>query len=220
MLGAGSNGLSFLGPEGSQLPFNQAENPIMSVVGFLAGLADPASTALAAHKSADQLKKALHSKLSGESGEAKASEGEKDTMEVDGASKDQSGSSVALAAMGARGAGLASYEEREMMRLVSAAANVTLQKLELKLKYFGEMETVLQSEKRELERGRQQLLLDRLAFKRRVREAQQGLREAAAVGGEQGIRLAMEAVGQGEQYTFGAGNSSMAAPADGKALEV
>ncbi|KAL5594175.1 uncharacterized protein BROUX77_007522 [Berkeleyomyces rouxiae] len=223
MLGAGSTGLSFLGPEGSQLPFNQAENPVLSVVGFLAGLADPSSTALAAHKSADQLKKALRSKLSGDNGETEsketdASNDKSGSMDVDGAS--QAGSSVALAAMGARGAGLASYEEREIMRLVSAAANVTLQKLELKLKYFGEMETVLQSEKQELERGRQQLLADRLAFKHRVREVQQGLDQAASVGGEAGMRMAMEAVGQGEQYTFGSGGASLAPPADGKAVEV
>ncbi|KAL1896447.1 SWI/SNF and RSC complex subunit Ssr2 [Ceratocystis pirilliformis] len=229
MLGAGSTGLSFLGPEGSQLPFNQAENPVLSVVGFLAGLADPSSTALAAHKSADQLKKALRNKLSGNNAETNSKADIKadtpandkgDSMEVDDASKDKSGSSVALAAMGARGAGLASYEEREIMRLVSAAANITLQKLELKLKYFSEMETVLQSEKRELERGRQQLLADRLAFKRRVREAQQGLQQAASVGGEAGIRMAMEAVGQGEQYTFGSSNGGLAPPTEGKGLEI
>ncbi|KKF96072.1 SWI/SNF and RSC complexes subunit ssr2 [Ceratocystis platani] len=186
-------------------------------------------TALAAHKSADQLKKALRNKLSGDDAETNAKADIKadkpandkgDSMEVDDASKDKSGSSVALAVMGARGAGLASYEEREIMRLVSAAANITLQKLELKLKYFSEMETVLQSEKRELERGRQQLLADRLAFKRRVREAQQGLQQAASVGGEAGIRMAMEAVDQGEQYTFGSSNGGLAPPAEGKGLEI
>ncbi len=79
-----------------------------------------------------------------------------------------------------------------MTRLVSAAVNVTLQKLELKLRYFNEMESILQAERRELERARQQLFLDRLTFKRRVREVQDGLRSAAVMGGEQGFRMAQE----------------------------
>ena len=65
-----------------------------------------------------------------------------------------------------------------MSRLQSAAVNVTLQKMELKLKYFDEMESILQAERRELERGRQQLFLDRLAFKKRVRDTQEGLKTA------------------------------------------
>ena len=41
-------GLSMLGTQQGQLPFSQVDNPVMSVVGFLASLADPASTAAAA----------------------------------------------------------------------------------------------------------------------------------------------------------------------------
>lgn len=89
-----------------------------------------------------------------------------------------------------------------MTRLVSAAANVMLQKLELKLKYFNDMEGILQAEKRELERGRQQLFLDRLAFKKRVRDAQEGLQAAAAAGGEAGARMALDIGGEGERLGF------------------
>ncbi|KAG7114790.1 SWI/SNF and RSC complexes subunit ssr2 like protein [Verticillium longisporum] len=145
--------LTILGAHGDkQIPYNQADNPVMSVVGFLASLADPATTAAAAHSSADEMKRRLPT-------------------------------------TGARAVGLATEEEREMTRLVSAAANVTLQKLDLKLKYFNEMEALLQAERRELERGRQQLFLDRLAFKRRVREVQQSFKTAAATGTDQGLRL-------------------------------
>ena len=48
--------------------------------------------------------------------------------------------------------------------------------MELKLKYFDEMESILQAERRELERGRQELFLDHLNFKKRVRETQEGLK--------------------------------------------
>ena len=212
-------GLSMLGGHHSHLPFSQVDNPVMSVVGFLASLADPASTAAAANKSADELKRNLRKQLEngktdgeGESAE-KGKEG--DSMDIDvrqetttttttTTTKTTSLASIPLASMGARAAGFASHEEREMTRLVSAAANVTLQKLEMKLKYFNEMEAILRAERRDIERGRQQLLLDRLAFKKRVRTVQQGLKEATAAGGQQGLDMAQQLINQaqGEQLSL------------------
>lgn len=208
----GAAGLSILGASGGRLPFNQADNPVMSVIGFLASLADPASTAAAANKSLDELKRGLQKKL--EAGGDSASDAGKDkeeSMDVDetalarvskAASAEQSIANLPLASIGARSGGLASHEEREMTRLVSAAVNVTLQKMELKLKYFNEMEAIMAAERRELERARQQLFLDRLSFKRRVREVQEGLKTAASTGGDQGLRLAHEALVDGPGLTF------------------
>ncbi|KAG9257554.1 SWIRM domain-containing protein [Emericellopsis atlantica] len=214
-------GLAMLGSQHGQLPFSQADNPVMSVVGFLASLADPASTAAAANKSAAELKRQLRKQLenvptadSDDKVAEKKKEKEKDeSMDIDvrqetttttttTTTKTTSLASVPLASMGARAAGFASHEEREMTRLVSAAANVTLQKLELKLKYFNEMESIMRAERRDLERGRQQLFLDRLAFKRRVRTVQDGLKAAAATGGDQGLRMANEAMTEGERLSF------------------
>jgi SWI/SNF related-matrix-associated actin-dependent regulator of chromatin subfamily C len=213
-------GMDLLGTGGGQLPFNQADNPVMSVVGFLASLADPASTAAAANKSAHELRKNLRNKLEGgeaaqTNGKGKEKEGD-DSMEVDirhevtttttltTTTKTSSSAvaSIPLATMGGRSAGLATNEEREMTRLVSAAVNVTLQKMELKQKYFNEMESILQAERRELERARQQLFLDRLAFKRRVRDVQEGLKAAVAQHGDQGLKMAQEAMVDGDRYTF------------------
>lgn len=229
-------GLSLLGPQNGQLPFSQVDNPVMSVVGFLASLADPASTAAAANKSAAELKRNLRKQLEGnKKGDALANgsdddniETEKktgdDSMDVD-ASKDEplavkpsKGSALAsipLASVGARAAAFASHEEREMTRLVSAATNVMLQKLEMKLKYFNELESILREERRELERGRQQLFLDRLAFRRRVRDVQDGLKTAAATGGDQGLRMAHDAVREGDSMGFqavAAGGGSVQQP--------
>ncbi|KAK0629667.1 SWI/SNF complex protein-like protein [Bombardia bombarda] len=194
-------GLQMLGSHGGQLPFSQVDNPVMSVVGFLASLADPASAAAAANKSAELLKKGLRGKLEAANsdsegtaaaaqanGKGKEKDDDDDSMVIDIVRQDDtktSGTALAnipLATIGARAGGLASHEEREMTRLVSAAVNVELEKMELKLKYFNEMETMLQAERRELERARHQLFLDRLAFKRRVREAQEELKAAAANG--------------------------------------
>lgn len=223
-------GLQMLGSSGGQLPFSQADNPVMSVVGFLASLADPASTAAAANKSASELKKSLRDKLEATSQDEAAETSGKgkekdsgDSMEVDiqqeatttttttttTKTSTSALASIPLASIGARAGGLASHEEREMTRLVSAAVNVTLQKVELKLRYFNEMEGILQAERRELERARQQLFLDRLTFKRRVREVQETLRTASETGGEQGYNLAMDAMTDGERMSF------QAAPAVG-----
>lgn len=198
-------GMSMLGSQQGHLPFSQVDNPVMSVVGFLASLADPASTAAAANRSADELKRSLRRQLDrGNHTRDQNLSGGKDEFDSDGHSMDvdlrQASStnnrnalaSIPLASIGARAAGFASHEEREMTRLVSAAANMSLQKLELKLKYFNEMETVLREERRELERARQQLFLDRLSFRRRVREAQDALKAAARTGGEQGSQFAQD----------------------------
>jgi len=209
-------GLQMLGTQGGQLPFSQADNPVMSVLGFLASLADPASTAAAANKSADELRRNLQKKLetgadaepAQTNGKGKEKEAEAESMELDIRDATSAKTSPAdlaaipLASVGARAGGLASHEEREMTRLVSAAVNVTLHKMDLKLKYFNEMESILQAERRELERARQQLFLDRLSFKRRVREVQDGFRAAAATGGQEGIRLAQEIVLDEQRLTF------------------
>jgi SWI/SNF related-matrix-associated actin-dependent regulator of chromatin subfamily C len=187
-------GLSMLGSQGGYLPFSQADNPVMSVIGFLASLADPKTTAAAANRSVEELQQGLRNRIEGGTAvkvNGKGKEKEADSMEVDirqettttttTTTTTSTITSIPLATVGARAGALASHEEREMSRLLSAAVNVTLQKMELKLKYFDEMESILQAERRELERGRQQLFLDRLAFKRRVREAQESLRSGGDV---------------------------------------
>lgn len=214
-------GISMLGSQGGQLPFSQADNPVMTVVAFLASLADPASAAVAAGKSAEELRQNLRGKLessgaleANEKGKGKEKEG--DSMEIDIQQETTTTTttttttktttsalaSIPLAAIGARSDGLASHEEREMTRLVSAAVNITLQKMEMKMKYFNEMEIILQEERRELERGRQQLFLDRLAFKKRVRRVQDELKAAATVGGDQGVRLAQDVLMDGDRLSL------------------
>lgn len=216
----GISGLNLLGPQGGQVPFTQADNPVMSVVGYLASLTDPAVVAAAAGRSVEEMRRSLAvsiepSKRSGVSDKGKAKEGT-DMMEID-AQQDttvttttttttttslRAAATIPLAATAARAAVLASHQEREMTALVSQAVNLTLQKLELKLEQFNEMESIIQAERRELERARQQLFLDRLAFKKRVKDVQEGLRMAASTGGDQGIKMAQEVMAGGEKFAF------------------
>jgi len=199
--GAGSD--PYVALNTGRLPISQHDNPVLSVVGFLAGMSGPNVTAALTDRSVKEMLRVQRQQLeNGTSGKAfesqtKGKEAVKneDSMEVDDSSSPQptetnqvavsqperagsvSYSTIAISASAVRAATLASHEEREMTRLVSAAVNSTLQKFELKLAQFSEMEAVLQAERQELERGRQQLFLDRLAFKKRVREVQNGLRK-------------------------------------------
>ncbi|KAG9821344.1 SWIRM-domain-containing protein, partial [Aureobasidium melanogenum] len=194
-----SNNLAFL--SNGRVPFSQADNPVMSVMSFLAGLADPAVAAVAAGKTVEQMRKQLRSNLEKDSAPVE-SEKEKETsteqaepskddnsMEVDDKPaaekstspkplkeepKDAASSpaTLALSLTAARSSALASHTERHISSLVSSAVNLHMQKLELKLQQFDEMETLLQTERRDLERQRQRLFFDRLQFKRRVADVE------------------------------------------------
>ncbi len=208
-------GISMLGSQQGHLPFSQADNPVMSVIGFLASLTEPSVTAAAANKTVEAMKQSLRNHLEKPQQSEKGKEKDGDSMEIDirqettttttTSTTTHSMSSLAtipLASIAARAGGLASHEEREMTRLVSSAVNTTLEKFELKLKQFNEMEQILQAERRELERGRQELFLDRLAFKKRVHDVQEGLRAAALMGGEQAMRKAQDVVAASEKLSF------------------
>lgn len=173
--------LSYL--SGGRLPFSQADNPVMSVMGFLAGLADPATTAAAAGRSVEEMRKQLKGRIEKEAtpGATESVKGETDNnMDVDDmtslAIREPPTSSdlptLALSLTAARSAALSSHTERQLTNQVSAAVNLQLQKLELKLTQFSEMEALLQAERREVERMRQKLFLDRLAFRKRVKEVE------------------------------------------------
>jgi SWI/SNF related-matrix-associated actin-dependent regulator of chromatin subfamily C len=175
-----------------RLPYSQYDNPIMSVMGFLAGLADPATTAKAAGRSVEEMRRTMRARLesgskaddsqdkSSESVKNEAS-GQGDTsMDVDSNTALATSSSTtndlattALSLTAARAAALASHTERQLTNQVSAAVNLQLQKLELKLSHFAELEALLHAERREVERMRHRLFLDRLEFRQRVREAEE-----------------------------------------------
>jgi len=208
-----SNGIALLGPQAGHLPFSQADNPVMSVIGFLAGLTQPSVTAAAAGKTVEAMKQSLRDQLEHRSSPEKGHEKQADSMDIDVRHETTTTTTetttvsglatVPLASVAARAGALASHEEREMTRLVSAAVNATLMKFELKLKQFNEMEQILQTERRELERGRQQLFLDRLMFKKRIKDIQEGLRMAQLTSGDQGMKMAQDLMAAGnEKLTF------------------
>lgn len=181
-----------------RIPVGQVDNPVLSVLSFLANLANPATAAVAVGKTVDEMKKHVRAQIKkpseastagdkAKTDAAPASEPpkvESDSMDVDtkpSTTTDNSSSSkdpatIALSLSAARASALASHEERAITGLVSAAVNLQLQKMELKLAQFNELDALLAAEKRELERQRHRLFLDRVAFGRKVRETEERLR--------------------------------------------
>ena len=211
-------------------PISPLDNPVMSVVSFLAQMADPEVVAAASNRSIAVMQKQLRAQLEKGMGVAeqetsKEPEKEKedvkaeDQMDVDEAAAtsaekpvaEANGStsvindiaSTALATSAARGSGLASHEEREITRMVSAAVNLTLQKFELKMAQFAEMEEIVQAERRDLEKGRQQLFLDRLSFKKRMKDMEETFQKASLKDPKEGLRMMQEAVNATSGHRFG-----------------
>jgi SWI/SNF related-matrix-associated actin-dependent regulator of chromatin subfamily C len=82
--------------------------------------------------------------------------------------------STALGAAAIKAKVLADHEDREMQRLVNAVVELQLKKLELKMSQFEELEQIMEQEKREIERQRRQLYLDRIALQKNVQELNNG----------------------------------------------
>ena len=260
-------------------PFTQADNPVLSVMSFLAGLVDPNVTAAAAGKSVDEMRRSMRERIEkankGQTSGVEVSEEDRssthvvpallnsspinkaeivkaerpDVMDVDQEIDDDnarnmattaalamssSSSSLAsseksarqqafssdpsskkqatvshadsqslerlttipLALTAARSAALASHQERHITRLVSQAINVQVQKLELKLAQFSDMESILAAERHDLERRKQQLFMERLTFQKRVQLAEEDLKK----------RMESFSLSSGEGYGKGNGH--------------
>ncbi|KAF2122366.1 hypothetical protein BDV96DRAFT_482439 [Lophiotrema nucula] len=237
--------LSFLRDLGSlsegRRPIFHADNPVLSVVSFMAGLSPPGITdaALAGGRSSEAMKKFLEDKINKtqtaseaekekekekekeeekekEKGKEKENDAEddnsaapkdssvknEDAMEVDAA---QESTEVAKASSAtpasetnplltlpfalsaARSTALASHEERHITRLVSGAVNLQLQKLQLKLQHFNDFEKLHSAERRDLQRRRQQLFMDRLNFQQRVRSLEEATKKISKGFGGAGL---------------------------------
>ncbi|ORY07403.1 hypothetical protein BCR34DRAFT_675273 [Clohesyomyces aquaticus] len=222
-------GLSHM-PKG-RLSLGEADNPVLSVLSYMATLSPAGVTHAALHagSSTEEMKRVLKRRIeearsASESGKGKEKANEKtpaaadsevkneDAMDVDtqpdtnastGPSKtstanketaltihDETGPLVTLpfALSAARSSGLASHEERHITRLVSGAVNLQLQKLQMKLDHFNDFEKILAAERRDLQRRRQQLFLDRLTYQRRLRAMEDEVKKInATLGGAPGL---------------------------------
>jgi len=236
---------------GGRVPFSQTDNPVLATMSYLVGLADPATTAAASGKAVEEVRKTMRARLE-KSGADKGKEKEgtvkpeSSSMDVDTASspqatdanavsvRDPSSSSnptttLPFALSAARAAGLASHEERTLTRLIHTATSLQMEKLELKMKQFSELEAMLSAERRDLERRRQQLFLDRLQFQRRVKNVEDTFKRACSLQSpHEGMKIVKEVVGSGGEAlvvkkvdaSAGAAEGGEVQPMDGKSFEI
>lgn len=78
----------------------------------------------------------------------------------------QTAAAAALASAAVKARHLASVEERKIKSLVALLVETQMKKLEIKLRYFEELEAIMDRERESLELQRQQLLSDRQQFQR------------------------------------------------------
>ncbi|KAF9574576.1 hypothetical protein EC968_006189 [Mortierella alpina] len=215
-------------------PFSETDNPVMSVVAFLASVVNPGVAAAAAQSALKELalaKKKVQTAIEKETerskdraetdkdkevdasvGNAKEAPDSAESMDVDAADRPkveegdaipkeetvsnplnesaedsledtdiagiprsilERAAAAALGSAAAKAKTLADYEEREIQRLVTVVVEMQLKKLQLKQQQFEELEAILDAEKNELIKSREQLYLSRLEMKKSIMAMQE-----------------------------------------------
>uniref|UniRef100_A0A8C7GG34 SWI/SNF related BAF chromatin remodeling complex subunit C1 n=1 Tax=Oncorhynchus kisutch TaxID=8019 RepID=A0A8C7GG34_ONCKI len=177
------NSESSLGPLAYQpVPFSQSGNPVMSTVAFLASVVDPRVASAAAKAALEEFSR-VREEVPAELVEAhvkKVQEAARSTGKVDPAYGLESSGIAGTAPEEPEKTGnthtrnrthafrytvhLAAVEERKIKSLVALLVETQMKKLEIKLRHFEELETIMDREKEALELQRQQLLTERQAF--------------------------------------------------------
>ncbi|KAF7651259.1 hypothetical protein LDENG_00113040 [Lucifuga dentata] len=130
-----------------------------------------------------------------EKGAAEDGEDKRKKLELDiGEGNIATAAAAALASAATKAKHLAAVEERKIKSLVALLVETQMKKLEIKLRHFEELETIMDREKEALELQRQQLLTERQAFhmeqlkyaemKARQQMEQQAAAAAAAAQGQ------------------------------------
>ncbi|XP_050208575.1 SWI/SNF complex subunit SWI3C [Mercurialis annua] len=164
----------------SRIPFLNSGNPVMALVAFLASAVGPRVAAACAHASLATLSEdhrmnseRLHGREGSFHGEvANSIQQREDNLnrsclpnEADGDSlseeKVKAAAKAGLAAAATKAKLFADHEEREIQRLSANIINHQLKRLELKLKQFAEVETVLMRECEQVEKTRQRFAAER-----------------------------------------------------------
>ena len=190
---------------GGRLPFTQSDNPVMAVLGFLAGEVDPAVAARASGQAVDEMVKTMGDKrktlqqrfaeqseskpsdgTAGESGDAKDDgvAAVSDSMDLDKVEKPQPNDAptTALALTAARASALSTHTERHISSLLSTATALEIEKLHLKLQQFTEMEGLLAAERRDVERRSKELYLERLQWRKKMDNTKEEILRGVGLG--------------------------------------
>lgn len=190
------------------MPFEQADNPVMSVVAFLAGVVGPGVAAEAAKTALHELVVPGEGEKEGEvkveAGENEddkmdedaAKEGEPSTMAEQGAKKNQKptvkhsqavrAAHLALKSSARAAQSLADAEETQIKSALANLIKLTLTKMELKMAQFEELEELLEEERRGLESARVALMNERTNVKKALESVRAELARHGGGGGPLG----------------------------------
>jgi SWI/SNF related-matrix-associated actin-dependent regulator of chromatin subfamily C len=171
-----------------RIPFEQADNPVMSVVAFLAGVVGPGVAADAAKTALHHLTSEEKSKTEDGAGDGVKREGTNgassskpatpaaDGMAVDSPPKKSAhtvphsqavrAADLALKSSAKAAASLADAEDAQIRSTLASLIKLTLTKLELKMGQFEELEEILEEERKGLESARMALVNERLGLKK------------------------------------------------------
>ncbi|XP_071751630.2 SWI/SNF complex subunit SMARCC1 [Centroberyx gerrardi] len=142
-----------------------------------------------------------------EKGAAEEGDDKRKKLELDvGEGNIATAAAAALASAATKAKHLAAVEERKIKSLVALLVETQMKKLEIKLRHFEELETIMDREKEALELQRQQLLTERQAFhmeqlKYAEMKARQQMEQQAAAA----AAAAAQAQGQGQGQAAGPG---------------
>ncbi|XP_023645194.1 SWI/SNF complex subunit SWI3C isoform X2 [Capsella rubella] len=156
-----------------KLPFVKSPNPVMALVAFLASAVGPRVAASCAHESLAVLSEDDRMKSEEvrgkEAGENQQQDGALKTSSQNGAEpttplpqdKVMVAFRAGLSAAATKAKLFADHEEREIQRLSANIVNHQLKRMELKLKQFAEIETLLMKECEQVEKTRQRFAGER-----------------------------------------------------------
>ncbi|CAE6485095.1 unnamed protein product [Rhizoctonia solani] len=195
-----------------RIPFDQAENPVMSVVAFLAGAVAPGVAAAASGRAIEEMKKQAEKAAAKEKEKEKDKEEDK-SEETDGKDKEKateeeekSGSpkpdkpmdvdssapvpsthveqlaSVALSASAATASHISSAALTSIHNLTAQLLQTQMQKLDLKLAAFSKLEELIALERDTVRKERQALVKERREVTREKREVERAKEEVQRVG--------------------------------------
>ncbi|KAL2513143.1 SWI/SNF complex subunit SWI3C [Abeliophyllum distichum] len=151
----------------SKFPFANSGNPVMNLVAFLASALGPRVAAACAHASLGALCKDGGKEESprGETMNFTKKEGPWSQHDAEAvplsAESVRAAAKAGLAAAATKAKLFADHEEREIQRLSANIVNHQMKRLELKLKQFAEVETLLMRECEQMERTRQRFAAER-----------------------------------------------------------
>jgi len=150
----------------SRIPFNQADNPVLSVVTFLAAIADPKATKVAVKAAVEELENPNSLKKYIQNYKESILKKDNLLIKKDEEEKVQDDEKLAESKTKLK----STKEEIETQKMLNKLIELKLKKFELKFKNFELLEKKVENEKKEFERQYQNLYIDKLVFKRHIQQ--------------------------------------------------